>query len=93
MIYPFITLNDDTEITHTEYRAENQGKEVAIYIERPSDMGGFHSAVCYLTSYKWEDVKGFTESEIANFHSFIETAAHLIIEFSKDGGFDNAANF
>jgi hypothetical protein len=45
-----------------------------------------------LTSYIWEDVKGFTESEIASFQRFIESAAHLMIEFSKDGGFDNAAN-
>ena len=46
MMYPFMTLSDETEIVH-------------------SDM---------------------------QFEEIIRSTAHLIIEFSKEGGFENASN-
>ena len=39
MMYPFMTLNDDTEITHSEMKPDGR---VKIYIETPDDFGGFH---------------------------------------------------
>ena len=53
-MYPFMTLNDDTEITHSEMRADGR---VKVYIETPDEKDGFHNAICYcqITSgeYKW----------------------------------------
>ena len=51
MMYPFMTLNDDTEITHSEMRADGR---VKVYIETPDEKDGFHNAICYLPDYKWE---------------------------------------
>ena len=53
MMYPFMTLNDDTEITHSEMRADGR---VKVYIETPDEKDGFHNAICYLPDYKWENL-------------------------------------
>lgn len=45
MMYPFMTLNDDTEITHSEMKADGS---VKVYIETPDEVGGFHNATCWL---------------------------------------------
>ncbi len=83
MMYPYLTLNDDTEITHSEMQEDGT---VKVYIETPDDNGGFHSAVCWLPQYKWENINGYTESEMAFFQELIRNNAHLILEFSQDGG-------
>jgi len=88
-MYPFVQLNDETEIVHSEIL---EGDRVRVYIETPVD-GGFKSAVCYLPEYKWEGIKGFTDGEIRKHHEFIESTAHLIIRFAREGGFDDAADF
>ena len=41
MMYPFMTLNDDTEITHSEMKPDGK---VKVYIETPDNIGGFHNA-------------------------------------------------
>lgn len=90
MMYPFMTLDDNTEITHSEMLLNGT---VKVYVEKPDPQDCFHSAFCYLPEYRWEDVNGFDESEIQKFQEIIESTAHLILEFSQKGGFDNAANF
>ena len=89
MMYPFLKLEDNTEIVHSEMLADDV---VKVYIEKPVE-GGFHSAVCYLPKYKWEEVSGFTVEEIDGFQEILESTAHLIIRFAREGGFANAANF
>ncbi|MCC8014864.1 MAG: hypothetical protein LIO87_06675 [Eubacterium sp.] len=89
MMYPFLTLPDKTEIVHSEMKPNGK---VKVYIEKPV-YDGFHSAVCYLPEYKWEDIEGFSESEISYLKKLVEKNAHLIMEYSQKGGFANAANF
>ena len=88
MMYPFMTLNDDTEITHSEMKPDGR---VKVYIETPDEKAGFHSAVCWLPGYEWERIDGYSEAEIERFHQLVRNNAHLIIEFSRDGGVLNAA--
>ena len=83
MMYPYLTLNDDTEITHSEMKDDGS---VKVYLETPDDRGGFHSAVCWLPEYRWEEIKGYSETEVEYFQELIRNNAHLIIEFSQDGG-------
>jgi hypothetical protein len=64
---------------------------VKVYIEKPV-YGGFHHATCWLPDYEWQDIVGFTEEEQNHLKEFVEANAHLIIEFSQEGGFDNASN-
>ena len=88
MMYPYLTLNDDTEITHSLMKEDGS---VKVYIETPDSNGGFRSAVCYLPQYEWGTIKGYTENEMAFFQEIIRNNAHLILEFSQDGGVLQAA--
>ncbi|MEG0513983.1 MAG: hypothetical protein RR653_14890 [Clostridia bacterium] len=90
MMYPFLTLDDNTEIVHSEMMPD---QHVKVYIEKPDAKDGFHHATCYLPSYKWSETYGFTNEELSRYQEIIESTAHLILEFSQQGGFSNAANF
>ena len=82
-MYPFMTLNDDTEITHSEMREDGR---VKVYIETPDENDGFHNAVCWLPDYTWEQINGYSESQMQYFRELLRNNAHLILEFSQDGG-------
>lgn len=43
MMYPFLTLDGDTGITHSEMHPDGS---VKVYIETPDERGGFHDATC-----------------------------------------------
>lgn len=88
MMYPFLTLDDNTEIVHSEPKANN---EVEVYIEKPSEKDGFHHAECWLPNYRWQNIDGFSDSEIAKYQKIIESTAHLIMCFARQGGFENAS--
>ena len=88
MMFPFLTLDDQTEIVHSEMRADGT---VKVYMEKPDAKDCFHSATCILPGYKWQDIEGFTHEEISRYQQVIESTAHLILRFSQEGGFDNAA--
>ena len=90
MMYPYMTLNDDTEITHSEMKSDGK---VKVYIETPDLKDGFHNATCYLPDYMWEDINGYSDKEMEYFKEFVCNNAHLIIEFSREGGILNASNF
>lgn len=89
MMYPFMTLDDNTEIVHSEMRPNGT---VKVYMERPDAQLGFRHATCYLPDYRWEDISGFSEQEIARYQEVIESTAHLILQFSQEGGFEHAAS-
>ena len=90
MMHPFMTLNDGTEIVHSDL--DDSGK-VKVYIEKPDAKDCFHHATCYLPDYTWEDVFGFDTDEMDYYKELISSTAHLIIEFAANGGFENAASF
>lgn len=89
MMYEYMTIDDNTSIAHSDMKADGS---VKIYIEKPIN-GGFKNITCYLPSYEWKENNGFSNSEIEYFQKIIENNAHLIIEFSQKGGFDNASNY
>ena len=82
MMYPFLQIDGDTEIVHSEMQPDG---EVKVYIEKPDAKDGFHHATSFLPECRWEDVSGFSEREIARFQEVLESTAHLIIEFSREG--------
>ena len=90
MMYPFLTLNDGTEIVHSEMQRNGS---VKVYVEKPDEKDCFHHATCYLPSYEWTENVGFNAEELARYTEVIESTAHLILEFSQSGGFENAASF
>lgn len=90
MMYPFITLDDQAEIVHSEMREDGT---VKVYVEKPDEKDCFHYMTCYLPGYRLENVYGFTENEINRYLEVIRSTAHLIMEFSQEGGFENASGF
>ncbi len=49
--------------------------------------------VSRIVCLEWEDIFGFSQEEIDEYQEIIESTAHLIMQFSQEGGFDNAAGF
>lgn len=90
MMYPFLTLDDKTEIVHSEMHSDGS---VKVYMERPDEKDGFYCATCYLPEYKWCDVSGFSKEEMDRLKEVVESTAHLILQYSKEGGFENASSF
>ena len=86
MMYPFMTLNDNTEIVHSEMHADGR---VKVYIEQPDAETCFNRAVCWLPDYTWEDVQGFSKETIDRFEEIIRSTAHLSLGFSQQGGCEN----
>ncbi len=90
MMYPFLTLDDSTEIVHSDLLPDGC---VRVYVEKPDAKDGFHSAVCMLPAYRWTDVEGFTPAEIQKYQEIIGSTAHLIFRFAAEGGLESAAGF
>ena len=89
MMYPYLTLDDETEITHSQVLDDGR---VKVYIETPVD-DGFHNATCYLPGYEWSDINGYNNEEMDFYKKLVQDNAHLILEFAAEGGFGNAASF
>ena len=87
MMYPFMTLDDGTEIVHSDMQPNGS---VKVYLEKPDAKDCFHHATCYLPDYKWKDISGFSPQEIERYQEVIESTGDLILQFSQDGGFDGA---
>ena len=73
MMDPFMTLDDNTEIVHSEMLPDAR---VKVYIEKPDAKDCFHSAVCYLPGYTWEQIDGFSPEEIERYQKFLESTEH-----------------
>ena len=89
MMYGYITLSDGTGIAHSDMKPDGT---VKVYIEKPV-YGGFHHATCYLPEYRWDDIEGFSDEEVEHLHGILRDNAHLIIEYSQEGGFENASGY
>lgn len=88
MMYPFMTLNDETGIVHSEMK---EGI-VKVYIETPDEKLCFKHATCFLPEKKWEDIYGYTDAELEYLKDIVYSEAHLILKFSKTGGLLNASS-
>ncbi len=91
MMYPFMTLDDGTEIVHSEAYMQDGIETVKVYFECPVN-GGFDSAECYLPHYEWKNIHGFPSERVQYLQGFLESIAHIIYELAREGGFDHAAN-
>ena len=90
MMYPYMTLADETEIVHSEIREDGT---VKVYIETPDENDGFHNMTCYLPNYEIKEVNGYSDKQVEEFMEIIKSTAHLIMEFAKEGGFEHASGF
>ena len=83
MMYPFMTLNDDTEITHLEMRADGR---VKVYIETPHEKRWISQCDMLFARLQVGEYKMVIQDmEMSFFKKLIRENAHLIMEFSQEG--------
>lgn len=85
MMYPYLTLSDETEIVHSQIIEEDGIQKVEVHFERPTE-NGFDVARCILPEYKWIKKEGFSKEEINMFEKLLQSNAHLIYKYAKIGG-------
>ena len=85
MMYPYITLADETEITHSQLIEADGNQSVEVHFERPTEAG-FNSARCVLPTYQWKFAEGFSPDEMAFFDEFLRNNAHLLYRYAAQGG-------
>ena len=85
MMYPYMTLSDETEIVHSQLIEDKGIKKVIVNFERPTD-NAFDSARCELPEYKWTEKEGYSDEEIAFFEKLLHSNAHLLYKYAANGG-------
>jgi len=85
MMYPYMTLADETEIVHSQIVEKDGMKKVIVNFERPTE-DGFDSARCELPDYKWTERQGYSDEEIAMFEELLHSNAHLLYRYAENGG-------
>ena len=89
MMYPYITLADDTLITHSHLLGDEDKRSVEVHFERPKAYG-FDMARCVLPSYQWVIRDGYTDDEIALFEQLLKANAHTFFKYAAVGGMNIA---
>lgn len=87
MMYPFMTLNDDTEIVHSETLPDGR---VRVYIETPDFKDGFHHMTIYLPDYQIAEVYRYNADEVKYYIDFVQSLAHIFNQLAAQEGFENA---
>lgn len=85
MMYPYMTLADETEIVHSQIINEDGKKKVIVNFERPKE-DGFDTARCELPDYKWTANNGYSEKELEIFNQLLHSNAHLLYKYAESGG-------
>ncbi len=89
MMYPYMTLSDETEIVHSQIIDDDGKQKVLVHFERPTD-NGFDSARCELPDYNWIYKNGYSDSEIEIFENLLHSNAHLLYKYAASGGINIA---
>lgn len=84
MMYPYITLADETEITHSQLIEKEGVETVEVHFERATEHG-FDSARCVLPTYEWKFKDGFSAKEIGFFEELLRQNAHLLYRCARQG--------
>lgn len=85
MMYPYMTLADETEIVHSQIIEEDGKQNVIVHFERPTEQG-FDTARCELPEYRWIFKEGYSDEEIAMFEQLLHSNAHLLYKYAANGG-------
>lgn len=76
MMYPYMTLDDNTEITYSELKPNGK---ICVYVETPNKNGGFNNATCLLPENKWSDIKGYSDREMDFYKRLVRNNTNFII--------------
>ena len=75
MMYPYMTLSDETEIVHSQIIEKDEKRKIIVNFERPTE-NGFDSARCELPDY--------SDEEIAMFEKLLHTNTHLLYKYAEN---------
>lgn len=78
MMYPYMTFQDGTEVTHSQMLED---ESVKVYIETPVE-DGFKNLTCWLPKCQYEN-HGYDEIELAHWIEFIQNHAHRIMVLDR----------
>lgn len=81
MLYPYMTLIDETEIVYSQLIGHGSAEKVIVHFERPTE-NGFDSARCELPDYRWVLQDGYSDREISAFEEFLKKNARQIWEYA-----------
>ena len=81
-----MTLEDETEIVHSEPLTVDGKEKVKVVIEQPV-TGGFHSAVCWVCLTTHEKNSGFSKEEINQYQELIESVYRFFQDEQMNGQF------
>ena len=68
-MYPFMTLDDNTEIVHSEMHEDGS---VVVCCERPI-RADFKTAYCKIPGYVWYDVENYSTDELNELTRVLKT--------------------
>lgn len=89
MLYPFVSLPDETEISYSEVIKNKAGKDtVRIYIEKWNDTrSDFDSVEFYLPKFNITQRAGFSDEAVARHMAHIHNLQDVIWEcaMERDG--------
>ena len=80
MMYPFLTLDDETEITHSEWLPSG---EVKVYVEKPDAQDCFHHLTCYFPGHRIAENVGFAQDEVDRYLEIIRSEADAVMNSSR----------
>ena len=88
MMYPYITIGDDIEVTHSQIIEEEGEQRIYVHFERPVDneKRAFDEAECVVPRYEWKIETGFSADEMNMFNEFLHDNAHLFYRYAETGG-------
>ncbi len=80
MLYPYMTLADETEIVHSQII---DSEKVIVHFERPTE-DGFDSARFELPSYELISCEGYSKNELDFFEELLRNNACSICKSAND---------
>lgn len=83
MLYPYMTLADETEIVHSHLIEQDGAEKVVVHFERPTE-NGFDSARCEFPAFQWVLQNGYSDAEISDFEELLKKNTLQIWEYASD---------
>ena len=87
MFYPYCTIHDNIEVTHTPL---NKDGKTLVHIEVPDAKYCFKTVDILVPSYVVSNVIGMTDDEINGWVEYCRVNASLLIMCAAQGGIANA---
>ncbi|MCR4758756.1 MAG: hypothetical protein K5705_00545 [Oscillospiraceae bacterium] len=88
MMYSFQTLENETEINHSELLPSGR---VKVYIETPDAVDCFHHLTVWLPAFEIEEVYRYAEAEVERYLQIVQNNEHAIMHAAEVGAIELAS--